>query len=66
MNEEEPPINDALAVNRIQCHYTRLLWNYSLNQWGELHEACKRVIQLLTLILRMQSASKILRVFFRE
>jgi hypothetical protein len=54
-----------LAVNRAQCHYTRLLWNYLVCQLGEI-EACRRFTQLLTLILRMQSVSKIHRIFFRD
>ena len=65
MNEEEPPLNDPLAVNRTQCHYTDLLWNYLVNQWGEI-EAYRRFIQLLTLILRLQSSSRTFRVFFRD
>jgi hypothetical protein len=65
MNEEEPPLNDSLGVNRVQSYYTKILWNYLVNQFGET-EACRRFIQLLTVILRMQSASKILRLFFRD
>jgi hypothetical protein len=65
MNKEEPPINDSLGVNRVQYHYTRLLWNYLVNQWGEI-QACRRFTQLLTFILRLQSKSEIFRLFFRD
>jgi hypothetical protein len=65
MNEEEPPLNDPLAVNRVQCHYTKILWNYLVNQLGE-NGACQRFSQLLTVILRLQSRNQILRLFFRE
>jgi len=65
MSEEEPPLNDSLAVNRAQCYYIKILWNYLINQSGEI-EACKRFIQLLTLILRIQSGNQIYRLFFRD
>jgi hypothetical protein len=65
MNDEEPPLNDSLGVNRVQSYYTKLLWNYLVNQSGEIG-ACRRFIQLLTVILRLQSASKILRIFFHD
>jgi hypothetical protein len=65
MSEEEPPLNDSLAVNRAQCYYTKILWNYLINQSGEI-EACRRFIQLLTLILRIQSGNQIYRLFFRD
>ena len=63
VNEEEPPLNDPLAVHRAQGHYTRLLWNYFVYRWGEV-EACKRLTQLLGLIFRMQSVTRTLRLFF--
>jgi hypothetical protein len=65
MNEEEPPLNDPLAVSRVQCHYTKILWNYLVNQLGEI-EACRRFIQLFTVILRLQSGNEIVRLFFRD
>jgi hypothetical protein len=65
MNDEEPPLNDSLGVNRVQSYYTKILWNYLVNQSGEI-EACRRFIQLITVILRLQSASKILRIFFHD
>jgi hypothetical protein len=65
MSEEEPPLNDSLAVDRLQSYYTKILWNYLVNQSGEI-EACRRFTQLLTLILRLQSRTEILRLFFRE
>ena len=65
MSEEQPPLNDALAVHRIQCNYTKLLWNYLLSESGEL-KACQRFNQFLTLIFQMQLATKIFRTFFRD
>jgi hypothetical protein len=63
MNEDEPPLKDALAVYRAQSHYTRILWNYFVHKYGEI-QAVKRFTQLLTIIFRIQSASKSIREFF--
>jgi hypothetical protein len=65
MNDNEPPLKDALAVHRAQSHYTRILWNYFVHKYGEIG-AVKRFTQLLTIIFRIQSASKIIREFFRS
>jgi hypothetical protein len=65
MSEEQPPLNDPLGVNRAQCHYIKILWNYLVNQLGEI-EACRRFTQLLTVILRLQSRNQILRLLFRD
>lgn len=65
MSDEQPPLNDSVAVYRIQCHYTTLLWKYLLSQMGEI-ESYRRFNQLLTLIFQMQSATKIFRTFFRD
>ena len=65
MCEEEPPLTDPLGVNQVQCHYTKILWNYLVNQLGEFG-ACQRFSQLLTVILRLQSRHQVLRLFFRE
>jgi hypothetical protein len=65
MSEEEPLLNDPLGVNRVQCHYIKILWNYLVNQLGEI-EACRRFTQLLTVILRLQSRNKIVQLFFRD
>ena len=65
INEDEPPLNDPLAANRVQSYYTTLLWGYLVNETGEI-EACRRFTRLLTTILRLQSASKVLRTFFRD
>jgi hypothetical protein len=64
MNEDEPPLKDSLAVHRAQSHYISLFWNYLVNKWGEV-KAYKNFSQLLTIIFRMQSASKNIREFFR-
>jgi hypothetical protein len=64
MNEDEPPLKDALAVYRAQSHYTKLLWNYFVHKYGEI-QACKHFTRLLTIIFRIQSASKSIREFFR-
>jgi hypothetical protein len=57
MSEDEPLRKDSLTVHRVQSHYTRILWNYLINRWNELH-AWKYFTQLLNVICRIQSASK--------
>jgi hypothetical protein len=65
MNEDEQPLNDPLAVYRIQIHYTKLLWNCLVNKWDEA-EATRRFTQLFFIIIRIQSAAKRSREFFRR
>ena len=65
MNEDQPPLTDPLAVYRAQSHYTKVLWNYLVDQYGEV-EACRRFSELLSLILRMQLVTKDFRMFFRD
>ena len=65
MDEEQPALNDSLAVHRVQSHFIKLLWNYLVYQWGNT-QAYRRFIKLLDLILRMQSTIKILRLCFRD
>ncbi|CAF1414325.1 unnamed protein product [Adineta steineri] len=65
MNEEEPILKDSLAVNRIQSYYINLFWNYLVNKWDE-QQACKYFIQLLNMIFRLQSTSKIFQDFLRN
>jgi hypothetical protein len=60
MSEDEPALKDSLAVCRAQLHYTRLLWNYMVNKYGET-ETCKKFTKLLTLIFELQSATKTFR-----
>jgi hypothetical protein len=64
MNEDEPPLNDSLAVHRAQLHYTTLLWNYLINKRGEI-QANKHFIQLINAIFRIQSETKTFQNFFR-
>ena len=64
MNEEEPVLKDSLGVNRIQSHYTKVLWNYLVNQWNE-QQVQKYFIQLLNMIFQLQSTSKIFQDFAR-
>ncbi|CAF1078475.1 unnamed protein product [Adineta steineri] len=64
MNIEESLLKDPLAVYRAQNHYTQLLWNYFVNQLGEI-EACKRFTRLMTIMIRVQLSSKAFREFFR-
>jgi hypothetical protein len=64
MSEDEPPLKDSLAVNRAQAHYTKLLWNYLVNKWDEI-QACRLFTQLVTIIFRIQSATKTVREFYR-
>ena len=65
MNEDKPPLHDPLAVNQAQSYYTKVLWNYLVNIWGE-EKTCKRFSQLLTVIFRMQSGAKLFLEFFRN
>lgn len=60
MNENEPVLKNSLAVNRVQSHYTKLLWNYLVNKWGEV-QTSKYFVQLITMIFRIQSVGKIFR-----
>jgi hypothetical protein len=64
MSEDEPPLKDSLAVNRAQFHYTELLWQYLVNKWDVI-EASRRFTQLFYVIIRIQSAAKRFREFFR-
>jgi len=64
MNETQPSLKDLFAVNRAQFYYTKVLWNYLVTKWGEI-QACKHFTKLLTMIFRIQSASKKSREFFR-
>jgi hypothetical protein len=64
MNEDEPSLNDSLAVNRAQSYYTRILWNYMINKQGE-RKTWKQFTHLLTIIFRIQSMTKKTREFFR-
>ena len=65
MNEDEPPLNDPLAVYRAQCSYTTLLWNYLIDKHGEL-QGLKHFIQIFNVILRLQSLTKTFQDFFRS
>ena len=65
MSEEEPPLKDPIGLNRAQSHYTKVLWNYLINQYGDL-ETHRRFIGLIGLILRLQSAANSFRSFFRQ
>jgi hypothetical protein len=65
MDEEEPLLNDSLAVHRAQCYYTKVLWNYLISKEGEV-QACRHFTQLLAVIFRVQSATKASRDFFRR
>ena len=61
MSEDAPPLHDSLSVYRAQSHYTKVLWNYLVDQSGEM-KSCRRFSQLLSLILRIQSATKEFRL----
>jgi hypothetical protein len=64
MNEDGAFLKDSLAVNRARDHYTKLLWVYLINKQGEI-QAGRQFVQLVTVIIRLQSASKRIRDFFR-
>jgi hypothetical protein len=63
MNEQEPLLNDSLAVHRAQCYYTKVLWNHLISLEDEV-QACRHFTQLIAVIFRIQSASKASRDFF--
>lgn len=65
MNENEPPLNDSLAVHRAQIYYTELLWRYWLNKYGEI-QTYKKFTRLFMIILRIQLTAKTFREFFRS
>lgn len=65
MNEDEPPLNDPLAVYRAQSSYTTLLCNYLIDKHGEL-QGHKHFIQIFNVILRLQSLTKTFQDFFRS
>ncbi len=62
--EDEPLLKDSLAVNRAQSYYTKLLWNYLVNQCGE-NQAYLYFTKLLAIIFRIQSLTKGFQEFFR-
>jgi hypothetical protein len=64
MSEDEPSLKDPLGVSRVQAHYTQILWNYMVNEKGEM-EAWRRFTKLLTGIFRIQSAVMYMRNFLR-
>ena len=64
LNEVEPSLLDSLAAYRAQAFYTQLLWKYLVNKLSE-KQATKKFIQLLSIIFKMQSLSKVFRDFFR-
>jgi hypothetical protein len=64
MSENEPLLNDVLAVNRAHSHYTKLMWNYLLYKQGE-KKTYKQFIQLMREIARIQSFTQSFRDFFR-
>ncbi|CAF1307017.1 unnamed protein product [Rotaria sordida] len=63
MSENEPALNDEIAVNRAQSHYIKLTWNYLVYKLGEKNTS-KKFIQILTEIERLQSFTKYFREFF--
>lgn len=64
MSEDEPILNDVLAVNRAQSHYTRLTWNYLIYRYGE-KKTFTQFTQIMWEISRIQSFTKYFRDFFR-
>ena len=62
LNEAEPSLLNPLAAYRAQVFYTQLLWKFLLNRSSE-EQATKHFIQLLNIIFKMQSVSKVFRDF---
>lgn len=65
MSENESILNDGLAVNRAQSHYTRLTWNYLIYKQGE-KKTFQQFTQIMAEIERIQSFTKHYRDFFRS
>ncbi|CAF1478736.1 unnamed protein product [Adineta steineri] len=65
VSENQPPLQDELAVYRAQNHYIELLWNYLINKKGETY-TYKYFNQLILIIFRMQIVSKQSQDFFRQ
>ena len=61
----QPLLKDSLAIFRAQSYYTELLWNYSLDKYGELKTG-QKFTQLLGDIIRIQSVTERFRAFLRE
>lgn len=64
MNEREPPLSDPLSVGQAQIRYTTLLWIYLINKRGEL-KTTEQIIQLMNIILLIQSETKKFQDLFR-
>jgi hypothetical protein len=64
MIEDEPLLNDPLAVHQAQSHYTRLIWNYLLDKQGE-QKMIRQFTQLLSLVFRIQSKTKYVQDYSR-
>ncbi len=65
MIDDEPFLHDSIAVNRAQIHYTHLIWNLFMNKWG-YERAVNHFIQLLNLIFRLQTMTKLFRSFLQD
>lgn len=65
MSENENILNDALSVNRAQSHYTKLIWNYLLNKYGDEKKTIQQYIQIMQQIERIQLHTKYFRDYFR-
>ncbi len=65
MIDDEPFLHDSIAVNRTQIHYTHLIWNLFINKWG-YERAVKHFIQLINLIFRLQTMTKLFRSFLKD
>ena len=65
MSENEPILNDYLSVYQAQSFYTKILWNYLLNQTNET-QAIQRWTQLITMIFRIQSVAEQIRQFIHR
>jgi hypothetical protein len=65
MIDDEPFLHDSMAANRAQIHYTNLIWNLFINKWG-YERAVNHFIQLLNLIFRLQTMTKLFRSFLKD
>lgn len=65
VTDDEPLLNDPLAIYRVQSYYTRLIWNYLIDKYGALN-AIKRFTQLLNLIFTIQLEAKYFRNYLHR
>jgi len=65
LNLNEPLLHDSLSVYRAQSLYSKVLWNYLMDTYGEA-KAYRKFIQITQIIFRVQFLSVELRKLVRD